>query len=860
MESIQLGWVNGMKQFVRRYGTTLASALIVVLVLYALYHLLRSISYDDIRDAAEDLSSSQIILAILATAGSFLALSGYDSSALHYIGVRLPYRTIALASFCGYALTNTIGFGYISGSSVRYRLYLDAGLDDQQVAKVIAFCFLAFACGIYVVAGVVLIAHPEELARLLGLSSRVLRAAGALTVIPFIFFIILTIVRREPIKIGSWRLLLPSWQIVLGQLLISVADITVSGLVLYLLMPDAGIPFLAFLGVYTLAIVAGVISHVPAGLGVFETIMLLAFSDQIPAHNLSVALIAYRIIYYLLPLLLAAMLLTGWELAERTPVVSAGLRVLRRVSHLVPTVISLLTFLSGGVLLWSSATPAVPERLEALQDIVPLFVVELSHVLAVAVGVALLIIARGLWRKLNGAYLLALVLCLAGGVFSLTKGIDYEEGLVLAITATVLYLSRRQFYRHTALLDAPFTPTWLVAVIGVVGGMCALTLFAYKDVDYAHELWWQFEYEAEVSRSIRGVLFTTILLLATAVLALLRPPRRMPAMPGQAELARVETIIRSQNRTEAILALLGDKHFLFSKPADAFIMYGMQGASFIALGDPVGTEKSFEELAWQFRELADRQAARVAFYLTRPETLPLYLDMGLTPFKLGEEANINLKTFSLAGGQRKGLRQSTTKAERDGLVFEYLAHPFQPSLLKEVATVSNEWLRTKNTREKRFSMGSFILDYISHGDLAVVRENGQISAFATLMTTDTRTETSVDLMRHRDGAAPATMIFLFVKLLLFFQEQGYARFNLGMAPLSGLENHPLAPLWHRFGHLLFNRGERFYNFQGLRQFKEKFDPQWEPRYLMCEGGLNPLLVMADTAALISGGPVGILSK
>jgi phosphatidylglycerol lysyltransferase len=81
-----------------------------------------------------------------------------------------------------------------------------------------------------------------------------------------------------------------------------------------------------------------------------------------------------------------------------------------------------------------------------------------------------------------------------------------------------------------------------------------------------------------------------------------------------------------------------------------------------------------------------------------------------------------------------------------------------------------------------------------------------------------------------------------------------------MAPLSGLETHPLAPLWHRFGHLIYNRGARFYNFQGLREFKDKFDPQWEPRYLATTGGIDPIVIMVDTAALISGGIQGAIRK
>ena len=133
-------------------------------------------------------------------------------------------------------------------------------------------------------------------------------------------------------------------------------------------------------------------------------------------------------------------------------------------------------------------------------------------------------------------------------------------------------------------------------------------------------------------------------------------------------------------------------------------------------------------------------------------------------------------------------------------------------------------------------------------------------AFASLMVTGVEEEASVDLMRQGRDAPNGTMDYLFAKLLLHFQALGYRRFGLGMAPLSGMAEHPLAPRWHRLGRLLFSHGEHFYNFQGLRAFKEKFGPEWEARYLAAPGGMTPLFVLADVAALISGGVRGLIAK
>ena len=152
-----------------------------------------------------------------------------------------------------------------------------------------------------------------------------------------------------------------------------------------------------------------------------------------------------------------------------------------------------------------------------------------------------------------------------------------------------------------------------------------------------------------------------------------------------------------------------------------------------------------------------------------------------------------------------------------------------------------------------FSLGSFDERYVKRFPAAVIEQAGRIVAFATLWPGAGRHELSVDLMRYRDTAPKYAMELLFARLLLWGKEQGYAWFNLGMAPLSGLEPSPVASLWSRLGRLVYRRGEPFYNFQGLRAFKEKFSPTWTPRYLAYPGGLSLPGVMADVSALIAGG-------
>jgi len=241
------------------------------------------------------------------------------------------------------------------------------------------------------------------------------------------------------------------------------------------------------------------------------------------------------------------------------------------------------------------------------------------------------------------------------------------------------------------------------------------------------------------------------------------------------------------------------------------------------------------------------------FYQASGERLPLYVDLGLAALKIGEEARVDLTAFSLEGGQRADLRQAHRRAERDGASFEVLPPEAVPGLLPVLQQISDSWLTSKSTGEKRFSVGAFSGPYLSNFPVAVVRCEGSPAAFANLWLSGTRDELSVDLMRFGPDAPRGAMDYLFVELMLWGRAQGYRWFNLGMAPLSGLERHPLAPAWHRVGNFVFRHGEHFYNFEGLRRYKAKFDPQWEPKYLVARGGIALPRVLVDVSVLIAGG-------
>ena len=290
-------------------------------------------------------------------------------------------------------------------------------------------------------------------------------------------------------------------------------------------------------------------------------------------------------------------------------------------------------------------------------------------------------------------------------------------------------------------------------------------------------------------------------------------------------------------------------------------MYRVHGRSWIALGDPIGPGEERRELVVDFRRLSDSYKGSTVFYQVGKEDLSLYLDLGLTLLKIGEEAHISLERFSLANPEYKEFDHARRKVDDKGFKFDVWPPSQSPERLRELKGVSDAWLSEKHTREKGFSLGFFDERYLSNFPIGIVTHGGRVSAFIVIWPGAGKREFSADLVRFVPHEAPnAMMDYLFSHLLLWGKEQGYQWFNMGMAPLSGLENNEFAPLWQRLGAFVYTHGEHFYNFQGLRQYKEKFYPVWEPKYLASPGGLALPRIFADIASLNSRGMRGIFTK
>ncbi|HEY4307642.1 MAG TPA: phosphatidylglycerol lysyltransferase domain-containing protein [Gemmatimonadaceae bacterium] len=548
-------------------------------------------------------------------------------------------------------------------------------------------------------------------------------------------------------------------------------------------------------------------------------------------------------------------------LARRIPAVKRiGERGGDRLGPLTPQFFALTTFMGGVLLLWSGSTPAHAGRIGWLTDILPLPIVEFSAYFASIAGVGLIVLARGLQRRLDGAYHATVWLLAAGIVFALGGSLDIEQAISLSIMLVILVPAKRFFYRRSSILEEPFSAGWLFAIALVVVGTIGIAVAEYGSEGLGSDVFWDFGATAQGPRAQRALVLMLIALVAFAVARLLRPVRKRTELATPSDVAAALPIIRASPHSGAHYALLGDKAFLFNEARTAFIMYGIAGQSWVTLGDPVGPVSESVALIAEFIERCDRAGGWPVFYRVSPSLVHLYLDYNLSVVKLGELARVPLQGFSLDGPQRRNLRRVWRKAIDEGCKFEIADPADFDNLLPQLQAISDAWLVEKRAREKGFSLGRFDADFLRHSHIGLVRRGQEIIAFVSLISSCENGEVEADLMRYGSTAPSGIMRYALIEAMFWARDRGYAWFNLGGAPLSGIRASAVTPLWNQIALAARGMGERYYNFQGLRNFKDWFYPEWEPMYLVSPGGTRRTLVLANISSLISAGSSGVFRK
>jgi phosphatidylglycerol lysyltransferase len=624
---------------------------------------------------------------------------------------------------------------------------------------------------------------------------------------------------------------------------------------------------------YAVGILFWIVSITPQGIGVVEGVMVLTFTSLgIPGAVAATVALAFRGLTFWLPMIL------GYFAVQRMHTIGDNQHTLTETWGVRFTAV--LVALMGLINVLSAVTPSLASRAAILEKFSPLEVRHGGHLTAALAGFALLVLASHLARRKRVAWLITLGVLGISMVSHLLKGLDYEEALLAGGLIVLLWRMRAHFHARS---DRYSIGQGLWALAGallftIIYGVTGLFLldrhysvnFGFWDaLRQTVVMFTEFYDPGLVPVTHFGRFFAdSIYSVGAATLAyagfmLLRPVFvRNQATEDEREQARI--IVENFGHSSlARFLLLDDKRYFFT-PGGSVIGYALVGRTAVALGDPVGPVDDRLPCIKAFSTLCQHNDWLPVFYQTLPETLEQYQSAGFDALRIGNEGIVNLETFTLEGKAGKPLRTPVHKLVNAGYKFVVHLPPIADELLEELRTISDEWLTLMHGSEKKFSLGWFDDDYIRNSPVGTVyTPDGWISAFANIVTEYQANEVTIDLMRHRRGIENGVMEFLFVSLFQWAGKQGCHGFNLGLSALSGVGDQAGDPVIERVMHWVYEHVNQFYNFKGLHTFKEKFRPEWSPRYLIYSGTANLTQAWLAVVQANSGGSnilSGILNR
>lgn len=800
--------------------------------LFALYRALHDYQLADILHGLTRIAPVAVMFSMLATAGSYLALAGFDWLAIRYIRRNLSVGRILMASFVSHAVSHSTGFGALTGGAIRYRIYSAAGLSVIEVATVVLFCGVTFALGASSLAAITLAMEPGPFADLLQLPAGWVRATAALVVLTIIAYVVLGHLRRRPWRLFNRPLMMPRPKTALAQVAVAALDLCCAAAALFLLLPDqAQVSYPAFVGVYVLAILAGLLAHVPGGLGVFETTVMILVPGA-PADAMFGALLVFRVVYFLLPLILGAVLLGTHEGLVR-------IHALRRASdaarlwirELQPPLFAALTFASGAVLFFVSIAPRVDTPPFALPD----WVMDATGQLIGSLGGVLLLMARAVHRRLAVAHMVVVSVLICANLAVIIRDGDYLLAGALALVAALLTLARDAFYRQVALAAVRLSAAWGAAIVSVLLGGGWLAVFAAKrpGQELGDAVTSGLQQEGAGLRAVAG----PALLVALAWLALWARRRAVEGFDEPADaLARV---VAASSSALANLAYHPDVEHLLAEDEKTFLLYSRHEGQWVAIGEPSGPPGSAVELSWKFREMAEETGAQPIFW--NVANRPLYLDLGLSFVHIGDAATVDLSAFDLDAAGFGRLRRTHAQGKGGGLSSEISRPADAARMAGELAAVSEAWWANSGASRRGREIDETLL---RRYPAAILRRHEAIIGFALLWASGDGKDLAVDLLRCASGSDPAAEEFLLAEVMGWGRRRGYLTFDLGLFPGPGLVLEPrtalatVAPyICHRAATV---RGR-------MEMAQAMFSPRWRPRYMAVPAELALRAASAATA-------------
>lgn len=799
-----------------------------------------------LRNELNQLSFISLVLLILITVSAVLPMLFYDVILVRSLGGEVPRRMLLEQSFIANSFSNMIGFGGLVGAMLRTYFFNKLERDKRRLVSLIATISLYYLTGISLLSWIVILCYRGNP---LFQDTRWLYFAvlgiGLYFPLLFIIHIFKTNRDQKPLISGEETIKL---------VVVSLLEWVCVFLAIWLLTKMLGISISIgeLFPVYIVAASAGIISMIPGGLGSFDLVFIWGMQDlHVPEEQVLVLLLFYRLGYYVIPFFVGLALFIklywvkwnqSWNDLPKT--------IIQGVSHVILT---MLVFLSGLILLLSASVPGIMSRLKLAQELLAFPIINVSHQLSVAAGFLLLGLSRGIEYSVKRSYELTIMALILAALFSIFKGIDYEEAIFLIIVALLLRFSKGQFYRESYVLTWGKTIFDITIILIITSMYLIIGYLNLPDAKFAIPAkmlpYVIVDYLDLFKSAFIGLIIALLILVFGYLISLPKKWKLEASREHEREISG--HLAKYRGNVLSHLIFLHDKYIFWNKNKTILISFQKYADKLVILGEPIGERSDISEAIEEFQEIADLYGYTLVFYQVGDEMLPHLHNHGFAFFKLGEEAIVDLNSFSLAGNKMKSFRAVKNKFAREHFIFEIVDPPHSKALLCELQEISDDWL--KGRREKGFSLGFFDEGYLNKAPIALVRDaDKRIIGFMSIMHVyDQFQSLSIDLMRFRTEAPPGTVDFLFLSLMEWAKDKEYKRFNLGMAPLSNVGVSRFAFLSEKIAAQIFLYGHFLYHFQGLRKYKEKYTDFWAPKYMAYRRKSSLPIIMAQISLLIS---------
>jgi len=523
--------------------------------------------------------------------------------------------------------------------------------------------------------------------------------------------------------------------------------------------------------------------------------------------------------------------------------------------------LAILVVMAGLLNLASAFYPSVPERLRLLKEFLPLFLIHGSRHLVVLLGFLLILIARGILHQKKTAWWATFILILISSGLHLAKGLDFEEAAVSIIIVGLMLIFYSNFHARSdipTIMNA-FRMLGLVISANIAYGVIGFYLLHRH---LGHPLPWLSYlqetlgvmfgnfYGPDLHLFWRGHLFLDSLWmmweigLIIFVIMLLKPVIYRHST-WQAEHQKASEIAEVYGDSSLVyFTLWEDKLYFFNRLKTVYIAFAQSGDIALALGDPVGRPEDIDGCIAEFIDFCYLNSWQYAFYQVKPDYLESYQRLGLDRLHIGDEAIVSLPNFDMVGSKFKYLRYIQRRFGRDGFKAVWYEPPLDDNLLAQLKEVSDDWLASKGAGgETAFSLGWFNTRMLKQ-NLIVTIENSdnQIMAFANFIPMYQSPNATIDMMRYFSHSPSGIMDYLFIESIFYFKNQGKTGFSMSLAPLAHAGHEQSFTVADKTVNLLY---QNFFGFKGLYEFKSKYDPRWECRYLVYPNAVAlPSIILA----------------